>query len=96
MASKTSNNQNGHVQCSSSVQNGSLCSRTIDKSLLEDTRDVIPLSRAITTYISYAVLILWGYINDFLRTVGLKNDGVGKTTCEDVSFNKLFLMRFIV
>ena len=34
-----------------------------------------PLERAVFTYISYAILIFFGYIADFLRKVGLKSEG---------------------
>ena len=42
-----------------------------------------PFGRAIWTYFGYAILIMWGYVSDFLRYVGLKKDGAVLT--EDVS-----------
>lgn len=41
------------------------------KGIFEET----PLERAVFTYISYAVLIFFGYISDFLRKIGLKSEG---------------------
>ena len=43
----------------------------------EEVTDIVPLQRAITTYISYAIMIFWGYIWDTLRRVGLMNDMQG-------------------
>lgn len=54
------------------------------KTLPKETFEEVPLDRAILTYISYGILILWGYINDFLRRIGIKNDGFGDT-CKNVS-----------
>ena len=59
----------------------------LPRSLPKESFDEVPLNKAISTYISYAILILWGYISDFLRRIGVKNDGLGKSTCKDVSYD---------
>ncbi|KAL5463711.1 hypothetical protein EMCRGX_G032636 [Ephydatia muelleri] len=41
------------------------------KAIFEET----PLERAVFTYISYAILIFFGYIADFLRKIRLKSEG---------------------
>ena len=52
------------------------------KAIFEET----PLERAVFTYISYAVLIFFGYIADFLRKIGLKSEGpYGAALKKDVS-----------
>lgn len=46
-----------------------------------------PLLQAVFTYISYGLLIIMGYISDFLRRFGLKSSGPGYTEAlkKDVS-----------
>lgn len=46
-----------------------------------------PLFDVMCTYISYAVLVLFGYLADFWRRVGLKKDG-GIAAAKDVSFKR--------
>ena len=57
----------------------------LPKSSPKESFDEVPLDKAISTYISYAILIFWGYISDLLRRIGVKNDGLGRSTCKDVS-----------
>lgn len=52
----------------------------------KETFDETPLERAVFTYISYAVLIFFGYVADFLRKIGLKSEGpYGAALKKDVS-----------
>ena len=40
----------------------------------KETFEEVPIVKAVLTYFQYAVLIFWGYISDWLRMAGLKND----------------------
>ena len=44
-----------------------------------------PLLRAILTYMSYAILIVLGHINDYLRKIGLRKEGYTDQLKNDVS-----------
>jgi serine palmitoyltransferase len=73
----------------SSALNGSAVSNS-PQPVLDESFHEIPLLEAIGTYISYSLLIFWGYISDFLRKIGIKNDGDGMDKCSD-DFFKLTL-----
>ena len=59
----------------------------------KETYGEVLLIDAVMTYVSYGLLIIWGYISDFLRAVGLKNDMKFGLKPEDVS-NALFFISF--
>ncbi len=40
----------------------------------EETFEEVPIIKAVFAYINFAICIFWGYINDWLRLAGLKND----------------------
>ena len=48
--------------------------RNLNKTHPKERYDEVPYVKAVMTYIQYAILIFWGYVNDWLRSVGLKND----------------------
>ena len=50
----------------------------------EESLEQAPLSRSVTTYICYLLLIFWGYVADFTRKIGLKVDGAN-SMIQDVS-----------
>ena len=57
----------------------------------EETQPDVLLIDAVMTYVSYGLLIFWGYISDFLRAVGLKNDMKFGLKPEDVSNAFVFI-----
>lgn len=81
MATSTSN---GHISHGKNKKSGGTSQQQKKKTFPKEHFEEVPLTRAINTYISYAIMIFWGYIWDTLRYLGLKNDG-RENTCKDVS-----------
>lgn len=52
----------------------------------KETYPEVALVDAVCTYVSYGLLIIWGYFSDFLRSVGIKNDMKFSLKPKDVSY----------
>lgn len=40
----------------------------------KESFEEVPLRKAVLTYIQYGIAIFWGYVNDWLRKIGLRTD----------------------